>query len=579
MRVVPQMQKRGLWLWAGALSLLLIATLPLAIEGQAVAVLVVIAVMVMYWRRSQRAGDQGTEMQRVSGVTLPVASYRHPVVLVVGDCLAELFDTSPTEPLMLRVTDQGCYVPVPDALKLPATVADLLSERPEWDGKLSVMWVVNPSAHADRAVLANQLHSVCNQIAMLRKRGTPLSLLIVGYFQSTTGASPWFSWEPDESGVRVRDGGDCLSLSEWQRKDADRPSQAARLRATVHLKAAMGWLNEVCLPEMGVRVSRQRMVTAVAVTVALIPEAGRSREGNLWRRWLQEHTGLSFICSGAERANRSLPFPDPLLHLLPARAQNSPRSRAVLIGIWLFALTASIALVSSARQNTLLIRQVTDDLRRHSTASLSTETDNMSQREEALVVLRQDAQRLDHYYRQGEPWSLGIGLYQGERLRLPLLAAINGHRIPTMPRGISGKPRTIRLDSLSLFNSGSAQLKPASTRVLVNALAGIKAQPGWLIVITGHTDATGCDEQNLRLSRARASAVHDWIRHMADIPGNCFAVQGLGASQPIASNDTEQGRSANRRVEIRLIPEVGACQPSATASGLQPLSHSATPNT
>lgn len=165
MSVVPQIQKQGLWLWAGALSLLLIATLPLAIEGQAVAVLVVIAVMVMHWRRSQHAGDKSTEMQRVSGVTLPVASYRHPVVLVVGDCLAEVFDTSPTEPLMLRVTAQGCYIPVPDLLKLPATVADLLLERPEWDGQLSVMWVVNPRAHVVQTtfVLNGEKHHYFNQ--------------------------------------------------------------------------------------------------------------------------------------------------------------------------------------------------------------------------------------------------------------------------------------------------------------------------------------------------------------------------------------------------------------------------------
>lgn len=575
---MPRIQNQGLWLWAGALSLALIATLPLAIEGQVMAVLVVTAVMVVCWRRSQRADSQRSEMQWGSGAGLPAGSYRHPVVLVVGDCLAELFDASPAEQLELRVTGEGCYLPVPDVLKLPATVADLLLERPEWGGQLSVMWVVNPGAQTDGAVLANQIHSVCNQVEMLRKRGTPLSLLVVGYFQSATGASPWFSWGADESSVRVRDEGECLSLSEWQRRDTDREGQAARLRATVQLNAAVGWLNEVCLPEMSVRIPRQKMVTAVAVAVALIPERGRLRESNLWHRWLQERTGLSFMRGGANHANGSLPFPDALLHWLPGRAQNSQQGRAVLLGVWLFVLAASVALISSARQNTLLIRQVTDDLQRYSTASLSTQSDKVSQSEEALVVLRQDAQRLDHYYRQGEPLSLGIGLYQGERLRLPLLAAINGHRIPTVPQGMPGKSHAVRLDSLSLFNSGSAQLKPASTKFLVNAFAGIKAKPGWLIVITGHTDATGSDEQNLRLSRARAAAVHDWIQHMGEIPGNCFAVQGLGASEPVASNDTEQGRSANRRVEIRLVPEVGACQPSATASGLQPLSHSATPN-
>jgi outer membrane protein OmpA-like peptidoglycan-associated protein len=571
---MPQIHKQGLWLWAGALSLLLIATLPLAVEVQAIAVLVVAALVMLGWRRISRAAGERTQLQWSSGVSLPAGSYRHPIVLVVGDCLPELFEVSSAEQLALRVTGGGCYVPVPDLLKLSATVADLLLERPSWDGQLSVMWLVNPGAHSDGAVLANQIQSLCHQVAIVRKRGTPLSLLIVSYFHSATGASPWFSWEAEESSVRVREAGECLSLFEWQRWGNDPQSQADRLRTTVQLNAAMGWLNEACLPEMGI--PPQRIATALAVAVAFVPRSEGMRDSNLWHRWLQERTGLSF--SGeVNHANASLPFPDALLHLLPGRAQHSRRSGAVVIGVWLFVLTACVALISSARQNTLLIRQVTDDLRRYSTASLSPDSDKVSQRQEALMVLRQDAQRLDHYYRQGEPWSLGIGLYQGERLRPSLLAAINDHRIP-MPQGVPDKPRTVRLDSLSLFNSGSAQLKPESTKFLVNAFAGIKAQPGWLIVITGHTDATGSDEQNLRLSRARAAAVHDWIQHMGDIPSNCFAVQGLGASEPVASNDTEQGRSANRRVEIRLVPETGACQSSTTASGLQPLSHSATPN-
>ncbi|WP_374439879.1 OmpA family protein [Pseudomonas panipatensis] len=124
-------------------------------------------------------------------------------------------------------------------------------------------------------------------------------------------------------------------------------------------------------------------------------------------------------------------------------------------------------------------------------------------------------------------------------------------------------PAPVRLDSLLLFNLGSAELKPGSTKVLVNALVGIKAQPGWLIVIAGHTDATGNAEQNLQLSLARAAAVRDWMQRMGDIPDSCFAVQGFGASQPIASNDTEAGRAANRRVDIRLVPELGACTPHA----------------
>jgi hypothetical protein len=54
------------------------------------------------------------------------------------------------------------------------------------------------------------------------------------------------------------------------------------------------------------------------------------------------------------------------------------------------------------------------------------------------------------------------------------------------------------------------------------------------------------------------------MQRMGEIPDSCFAVQGFGAAQPVASNDTENGRAANRRVDIRLVPEVGACVPSTS---------------
>jgi len=571
-------QEQGLWLWAGTLSLLLIAMLPLAVEWQLTTAVGVTGAVWAAWRRSRRiAGGEGHELQWCKGTSLPAGSYRHPVVLVVGDCLAELFGPLPAEQWALRVTGEGCYVRGPDAQKLRTTVASLLLQRPEWNEQLSVMWVVDPTLHADVAVLANELRSVYRQVVRLRERGRPLSLLVVGYFQSTSQASAWFTWAAAKSSVQVHESGVCMSLAQWQGWSADPDLRAARLRDTVQLNAAAGWLNDVCMSQMRVRTSRQE-IAATTVAVAWAPNSGKRHDNNLWHRWLQQRTGLSFDQGATDDANAALPFPDALLHLLPRGARKRRQHKTALVGVWLFVLAASVALVSSAWQNTLLVRQVTEDLRRYATASMSAKPDKGLQREAALAVLHQDAQRLDTYYRQGAPWSLGLGLYQGEKLRPSLLAVINGHRIPTMPQASPDRPRMVRLDSLSLFSSGSAQLKPDSTKTLVTALAGIKAQPGWLIVITGHTDATGSDEQNLRLSRARAAAVHDWIQHMGDIPSNCFAVQGLGASQPVASNDTEQGRSANRRVEIRLVPEAGACLSSTAASGLQPLSHSATSN-
>ena len=130
------------------------------------------------------------------------------------------------------------------------------------------------------------------------------------------------------------------------------------------------------------------------------------------------------------------------------------------------------------------------------------------------------------------------------------LAGQDGDHLPAEP---------VQLGSLMLFDAGSAELGSGSTKVLINALADIKARPGWLIVIVGHSDATGDAGQNLALSRARASAVRDWMQRMGDLPDSCFAVQGLAASQPVTGNDTESGRAANRRVDIRLVPQEGAC--------------------
>ncbi|WP_367599343.1 OmpA family protein [Pseudomonas fulva] len=568
-------QMQGLWLWAGTLLVLLIAMLPFAIELQFASAGIVTVAVWAAWRQSKRVAGEGRELLWAKGASLPGGSYRHPVVLVVGDCLAELFGPVPAEQWALRVTGEGCYIRVPDVQKLPTTVTGLLLQRPEWSDQLSVMWVVDPTGHTDAAVLANKLRSVHRQVVKLRERGNPLSLLVVGYFQSTSQTPTWFTWADAKSHVQVHESGECMSLAQWQEQGT---ASDARLRDAVQLNAAAGWLNDVCMSQVRVQASRQEVAAATVVAVSWAPISGRHPENNLWHRWLRERTGLCFDQGVTDKANGSFPFPDALLHLLPRGARNRRVPRAVLIGGWQFVLAGSIAMASSAWQNTLLVRQVTDDLRRYDAASASAAPDRQTVRETALAVLHQDAERLDHYYRQGAPWSLGLGLYQGEKLRPPLIAAIDDHQIPATPQASPDRPHRVRLDSLSLFSSGSAQLKPQSTKVLVSALAGIKAQPGWLIVITGHTDATGNDEHNLRLSRARASAVHDWIQHMGDIPSNCFAVQGMGASQPIASNETEQGRSANRRVEIRLIPEAGACQSSTAGSGVQPLSHFATSN-
>ena len=163
-----------------------------------------------------------------------------------------------------------------------------------------------------------------------------------------------------------------------------------------------------------------------------------------------------------------------------------------------------------------------------------------------LSVLKDDATMLDGYYREGEPLRLGLGLYPGERIRQPVLRTIRDWRPPEQKMEVTAslQAQTVRLDSMSLFDVGQARLKDGSTKVLVDALVMLVC---YLIFYW-------------KLSLRRAEAVRNWMLQTSDIPATCFAVQGLGESQPAATNDTPQGRAVNRRVEISLVPRSDACQ-------------------
>ncbi|KIY40787.1 flagellar motor protein MotB [Pseudomonas sp. 10-1B] len=569
-------QRLGLWLWAGSLALVLVAIVPMAMGWRVIAALACVAFVALQCRRALRIDQHLSERMLRRAAALPPVTYRYPVLLVCGDGLSGLFGPVADEQLALRVTAHGCYLPVAGAEQLTTVAAELLAARPQWAAQLGVLLVVDAASHSDSAVLVNQVRSFGYQVAKIRKRGLALPLMVMSYLPEAAAAGAWFSWEAGCASPNVREGGACMSLADWQRSGSDVSLQPARLQACVQLDSVAQWLAEWVVPALtetipGHAPARPPVTLAIASTPALDTPVAN----NLWQRWLCERVGVA-ASDTMQRAPDVQPrFPDELLHLLPGHAPNRDRFKAHVLGVWLFVFAGIAALMSSAWQNTLLMRQVSDDLRRYQAIGPAMEPHDLAQRQAAVAVLHQHAQRLDRYYRHGEPWALGLGLYQGGSLRAPLLAAIASHRQPAALPRPADKPGSVRLDSLSLFGTGSARLRPDATQVLIKALFGIQAQPGWLIVIAGHTDATGSDEHNLRLSRARAAAVHAWMLRMSDIPASCFAVQGLGASQPVASNDTESGRAANRRVEIRLVPEPGACASGHAVSGLQPLPHSA----
>lgn len=102
------------------------------------------------------------------------------------------------------------------------------------------------------------------------------------------------------------------------------------------------------------------------------------------------------------------------------------------------------------------------------------------------------------------------------------------------------------------FESGRAGLKPISYVELNKAADLLKKNPTMFVEVGGHTDDVGSDELNLKLSQERATAVLDYLV-LAGIEASRLQATGYGETQPLVSNDTEEGKAANRRTEFVIV--------------------------
>ncbi len=101
-----------------------------------------------------------------------------------------------------------------------------------------------------------------------------------------------------------------------------------------------------------------------------------------------------------------------------------------------------------------------------------------------------------------------------------------------------------------LFDTGKAEIKPASEPALAEIAKLLKAQPALKLHVVGHTDNVAGLDLNLKLSKARAEAVVQALTSRHGIAAGRLIPHGVGPVAPAASNDAEAGRAKNRRVEL-----------------------------
>lgn len=114
-------------------------------------------------------------------------------------------------------------------------------------------------------------------------------------------------------------------------------------------------------------------------------------------------------------------------------------------------------------------------------------------------------------------------------------------------------PRTITLKNV-FFDSGKAILKKESYAALNELYDALKMKPAMVIEIAGHTDNVGSKEANQLLSEQRAVSVRAYLIRKG-IAANRIQAKGYGDTEPVAYNDSSEGRQQNRRTEVRIISE------------------------
>lgn len=114
-----------------------------------------------------------------------------------------------------------------------------------------------------------------------------------------------------------------------------------------------------------------------------------------------------------------------------------------------------------------------------------------------------------------------------------------------------GNDLVIRLIGLQ-FASGSTEIRPEHFSLLTKVRSVIREFPAAPVTIQGHTDSRGNDDLNQSLSVRRAVAVREYLLANTTMSADRLHAEGYGETQPIATNDTPEGRSTNRRIDIVL---------------------------
>jgi outer membrane protein OmpA-like peptidoglycan-associated protein len=198
-----------------------------------------------------------------------------------------------------------------------------------------------------------------------------------------------------------------------------------------------------------------------------------------------------------------------------------------------------------------------DQLQRDSDAQLAasqSEADRVKRDTAAQVAAAQaEADRLkreNDMQRAGAQAELDRAAKEKVELRAQLLRQFNA----VLQTRDTARGLVVNMSDV-LFDTGKYSLRPLAREKLAKVAGIVSGHPGLRLAVEGFTDSVGGDDYNQRLSEQRGSAVRDYLTQ-SGMASASVTTQGFGKTQPVASNDTANGRQQNRRVEMVISGEI-----------------------
>ena len=206
---------------------------------------------------------------------------------------------------------------------------------------------------------------------------------------------------------------------------------------------------------------------------------------------------------------------------------------------------AALAQADAARQRAL---------RDQAAAEQAREAASRAEAERAAAMARAEAERVRALNEQAAAEKAREAAARAEREKAELRSSLIQQLNLVLDTRETERGLVINISDV-LFDSGQYTLKPTAREKLARVSGIVLAHPGLRLEAEGHTDSTGTDDFNQKLSEKRALAVRDFLVEQG-IPLTSLGAQGFGKGMPVASNDTAAGRQLNRRVELVVAGEV-----------------------